>query len=107
MSVIKVEIKLHEIPKAIEAFRKSRKKVLDLFSEEIRGAVSKGFNQLLNTEIDLFLGDSAQNDNKRNGYQPEREYVLKGVGAIRVRVPKDRQGRFESIIIPPKERVDP
>ncbi|MDQ3233126.1 MAG: IS256 family transposase, partial [Pseudobdellovibrionaceae bacterium] len=107
MSVIKIEIKLHEIPKAIDAFRKSRKKALDLFSEEIRGAVSKGFNQLLNTEIDLFLGDSAQNDNKRNGYQPEREYVLKGVGAIRVRVPKDRQGRFESIIIPPKERVDP
>jgi putative transposase len=107
VSVIKLEIKLHEIPKAIEAFRKSRKKALDLFSEEVRGAVSKGFNQLLNAEIDLFLGDSAQNDNKRNGYQPEREYVLKGVGAIRVRIPKDRQGRFESIIIPPKERVDP
>lgn len=107
VSVIKVEISLKEIPQAIEAFRKSRKKALDLFSDEIRGAVSKGFNQLLNTEIDLFLGDSLQSDNKRNGYQPEREYVLKGVGAIRVRLPKDRLGRFESVIIPPKERVDP
>ena len=107
VSVIKVEIRLSEIPKAIEAFKKSRKKALDLFSEEIRNAVSKGFDQLLNTEIELFLGDPEQVDNKRNGYQPEREYALKGVGAIRVRVPKDRLGRFQSTIIPPSERVDP
>lgn len=107
LSIIKVEIRLREIPAAIEAFRKSRKKALELLSEEIRSAVSSSFNQLMNTEIDLFLGDDAQTDNKRNGYQPEREYVLKGVGAIRVRVPKDRLGRFESSVIPAKERVDP
>ena len=40
-------------------------------------------------------------------YHPERQYVLKGVGAIRVRIPKDRLGRFESAVIPAKERVDP
>lgn len=107
MSIIKIEIRLREIPQAIQAFKNGRKKALDLFTEEIRSAVSNGFNQLLNTEIDLFLGDEAQSDNKRNGYQPEREYVLKGVGALRVRIPKDRLGRFESSIIPPKERVDP
>lgn len=107
MSIIKVEIRLREIPLAIEAFKNSRKKALDLFTEEIRTAVSKGFNQLLNTEIELFLGQDTQVDNKRNGYQPERVYVLKGVGALKVRVPKDRLGRFESAIIPPKERVDP
>lgn len=107
MSIIKVEIRLREIPQAIEAFKKGRKKALDLFTEEIRSAVSTGFNQLLNTEIDLFLGEDNQVGNKRNGYHPEREYVLKGVGALRVRIPKDRLGRFESSIIPSKERVDP
>ena len=107
MSIIKVEIRLREIPAAIEAFRKGRKNALDLFSDEIRRAVSSGFNQLMNTEIDLFLGNEAQSDNKRNGYQPERDYVLKGVGALKIRIPKDRLGRFESIIVPPKERVDP
>lgn len=107
MSVIKLEIRLHEIPRAIEVFRKSRKKALEVFTEEIRTAVSTGFNQLLNTEIDLFLGEDGQAGNKRNGYHPERQYVLKGVGAIRVRIPKDRLGRFESAVIPAKERVDP
>ena len=107
MSVIKVEIRLSKIPSAIAAFRKSRKLALDLFTEEIRSAVSKGFNQLLNTEIDLFLGENRQDGNKRNGYYPERDYVLKGVGALKIRVPKDRLGKFESAIIPGKERIDP
>ena len=107
VSIIKVELRLSEIPSAIAAFKKSRKLALDLFTEEIRSAVSKGFNQLLNTEIDLFLGENPQVGNKRNGYHPEREYVLKGVGALKIRVPKDRMGQFESAIIPSKERVDP
>ena len=64
MSVIKLEIRLHEIPRAIEVFRKSRKKALEVFTEEIRTAVSTGFNQLLNTEIDLFLGEDGQAGNK-------------------------------------------
>ena len=107
VSVIKLEIRLHEIPKAIHAFKVSRKKALDLFTEEIRTAVSSGFNQLLNSEVEMFLGAPEQGDNKRNGYHPERDYTLKGVGTIRVRIPKDRLGRYESAIIPAKERVDP
>jgi putative transposase len=107
MSVIKVEIRLSELRSAVAAFKKSRKLALDLFTEEIRGAVSKGFNQLLSTEIDLFLGENPQEGNKRNGYHPERDYVLKGVGALRIRLPKDRLGNYESAIIPAKERVDP
>lgn len=107
MSIIKLEIRLCEIPKALAEFKRSRKLALNLFTEEIRVAVSSGFNQLLNTEIDLFLGNDEQKDNKRNGYHPERDYVLKGVGALRIRMPKDRLGRFESSVIPAKERVDP
>ncbi len=44
MFIIKLEIRLSEIPSAIAAFRKGRKLALDLFTEEIRSAVSKGFN---------------------------------------------------------------
>lgn len=107
MSIIKVEIRLQEIPKALRLFKESRKKALDLFADEIRSAVSHGFNQLLNAEIDVFLGSPGQADNKRNGYHPERDYVLKGVGAIRVRLPKDRLGKYNSSVIPSKERIDP
>ena len=107
MLVIKLEIRLREIPQAIAAFKKSRREALVMLSEGIRTSVSEGFNQMLNTEIDVFLGEKEQTDNKRNGYHPERKYVLKGVGAIKIRVPKDRRGLFQSVVIPAKERVDP
>jgi len=107
MSIIKLEVRLRGIPRAIQAFKEDRKRALEVFSEEIRNVVRQGFDQLLNAEIDVFLGAPEQSDNKRNGYFPEREYALKGIGCIRVRVPRDRKNRFESVIVPNQERIDP
>lgn len=107
MSIIKLEVRLRGIPRAIQAFKEDRKRALEVFSDEIRNVVRQGFDQLLNAEIDFFLGSPEQSDNKRNGYFPEREYALKGIGCIRVRVPRDRKNRFESVIVPNQERIDP
>ncbi|MFI0436146.1 MAG: IS256 family transposase [Parachlamydiaceae bacterium] len=107
MSIIKLEIRLSEITKALEAFKISRKKALESLSTELRRAVSSSLNELMQAEIDVFLGEPGQSENKRNGYHPEREYILKGIGGVRVRLPRDRKGQFESSIIPSHERIDP
>ena len=107
MSIIRLEVKLREIHSAVEAFKKNRKAALEAFGDELRNAVSKALNDVLHSEIDLFLGCQDQADNKRNGFHPVRSYVLKGVGGIEIRMPKDRKGRFESAVIPAYERVDP
>ncbi|MBK8202777.1 MAG: hypothetical protein IPK68_10815 [Bdellovibrionales bacterium] len=57
------------------------------------------FNQILHTEMEIFLGQADQTGNKRNGYD-EREYALKGVGCVRIRMPVDRKKKFQ-------ERCDP
>lgn len=107
MSIIKIEIKLAKIHDAVVAFRQNRKKALDAFSDELKNAVAISMNELMNAEIDLFLGNPDQSDNKRNGYHPERLYTIKGIGGIRIKSPKDRKGRFKSHIVPIHERVDP
>ena len=107
MAIIKVEIRLGEVSKAIEAFRKDRKNALEALAHEFRTAVSTTVNELLKAEIDVFLGQTDQKDNKRNGYHPEREYILRGIGGISIRTPKDRKGRFQSSVIPVHERIDP
>ena len=107
MSLIKLEIKLKEIHSAVTAFKQDRKKALESLSEELRKAVSFSVNELLQAEIDLYLGSPDQESNKRNGYKPERSYTLRGIGGIKVRLPRDRAGSFESEIIPSNERVDP
>jgi hypothetical protein len=72
MSVINLEIRLHEIPMALEAFRKNRKLALDAFTDDLRDVAGRALDHLLKAEINIFLGQSDQSDNKRNGYHPER-----------------------------------
>jgi hypothetical protein len=106
MGIIKIEVSVPEAVQALEEFRKNRIQALDAISGEIRTAVASAFNTFLNTEMSLFLGRPDQSDNKRNGYQ-EREYALKGVGCLRIRMPVDRRRKFESAVVPHREQIDP
>lgn len=106
MGFLKLEISVPEFAKAIESFKQNRLKALEVMTDEIKASVSKAFNQLLNTEMTLFLGEPDQVDNKRNGYQ-SKEYVVKGIGSLLLKVPVDRKRQFDSAIIPKRERLDP
>jgi putative transposase len=106
MGIIKVEISMPEATQALEAFKRNRIQAFEAITSELRSAVSGAINNLLHTEMTIFLGKPEQSGNKRNGYK-EREYALKGVGCIRLRMPQDRQGQFESQVIVPREQIDP
>ena len=106
MGIIKVEVSLPEALRAIEEFKRNRVKAFETITGEVRTAVMHAFNQLLRVEMSLFLGKSEQSDNKRNGYK-EREYALKGIGSICIRMPQDRQSQFKSSVIVPGEQIDP
>jgi putative transposase len=106
MGIIKVEIKIPELVQALESFKVNRVGTLEAISSEIRSSVSDFFNSLLKTEMDLFLGRADQTSNKRNGFR-EREYALKGVGCLRIRMPTDRKRSFKSSVLPHSEQIDP
>jgi len=106
MGIIKVEIKIPEITQALAEFKTNRLKSFELVAAEVKCAVSRSFNQLLNAEMTMFLGRPDQIENKRNGYQ-DREYALKGVGCIRIRMPIDRKRIFKSAIVAAREQIDP
>lgn len=77
MGIIKVEVNIAEMTKAVEAFRINRRKALETFSLEVRSAVTDAVNRLLHAEMTLFLGTADGQENKRNGYE-KKEYTLKG-----------------------------
>ncbi len=106
MGIIKVEIKVPELVQALEIFKENRVNALESLSSEIRSGVSEFFNSLLAIEMDLYLGRPDQKSNKRNGIR-EREYALKGVGCVRIRMPTDRQRSFTSVVVPHREQIDP
>lgn len=106
MSIIKFQVSVPEAVKVIAKFKENRIKALDQLSEDIRFSLESTFNQLLNLEMSLFLGEADQSDNKKNGHK-ERDYTLKGLGTLRINLPQDRKSRFESSIVKKSERIDP
>lgn len=105
MGIIKVEVKIPELVKAVKVFKEDNKKLFEIISSEIKSSITNTFNQLLQAEMDLFLGEADQSTNKRNGFY-EREFAIKGVGCIRLRMPRDRNKKFNSSIIPKNEQLD-
>ena len=95
MGIIKFEVNLPELQSALDEFKKNRVKAFEAITSEVKSAVSRTLNQLLQAEMAVFLGKPDQSKNKRNGYY-EREYTLKGVGCVRVRLPVDRKREFKS-----------
>lgn len=106
VGIIKIEVSLPEAMRAIEDFRRNRIRAFEQLTVDVKTAVSGALDHLLQTEMTVFLGRPDQEKNKRNGFE-EREYALKGVGCIRVRMPVDRKREFQSEIIRPREQIDP
>jgi putative transposase len=73
--------------------------------EQMRAAVAETLEQVMKAELDIFLGSSSESANKKNGFV-SRTFGIKGVGTIRLRVPRDRAGRFSSNVIPASRRYD-
>ena len=106
MSIIKVEIRIPEAVKAIKKFKENRLEALNQLSEEFKKSIADGVNDLLNAELDLYLGQAENIDNNKNGYK-NKTYFLKNIGAIQLKIPQLRGGDFKSVIIPPGEQYDP
>ncbi len=79
---------------------------IDRERTDVRLTAVDTLNHLLNLEMSLFLGEADQADNKRNGSR-DRDYTIKGIGTVRLNVPKDRKSRFQSAIVKKSERIDP
>jgi transposase-like protein len=106
MGIIKVEVNFLELKESWVELRKHRGRLFQTLSDELRGAATSAINQIMNSEMSVFLGKPDQSENKRNGYET-KTYSFKGIGAIELRMPVDRHRKFESAIIPKHERIDP
>lgn len=106
MGIVKVEIKIPEMVKALNEFTSNRIKAFEALTKDVKESFSSTINQLINAEMDIFLGKAEQEDNKRNGYK-KHDYTFKGIGTVRIKVPQDRKSRFSSSIIPKNEVIDP
>ena len=106
MGLIKIDINLAEIKTLYTELKENRIKIFESIHQEFKAAFKRTFEELLKSEITFFLGDPAEELNKRNGFTV-RDYVFKGIGKISLKIPRDRMGNFKSCLVPKHEQIDP
>lgn len=67
MSIVKTEINVPEAVSALQKFKANRRKAFEDLSSDIRISVELVINELLNTEMNIYLGEADQE--KRLLYQ--------------------------------------
>jgi putative transposase len=101
------------VPEAINLFKevqKQPKQLFEMIRSDVKETVGQYLTSLMNTELTHFLGRDRYEriegaTNHRNGSY-DRRFTLKGLGDVKVNVPRDRQGDFKSQVIPASQQYE-
>lgn len=103
--MMEVKVNLPEVREFIKGIASSPGKLFDFIRHDVKNSVQEYLNRLMVSELTLFLGreryersDDSEGNYRNGSYS--RSYTLKGIGRVRVRVPRDRKGRFETSVLP-------
>ena len=107
---MKVEISVPEVVTIFKELQEKPEKLFEMIRVDIRESVGEYLSELMDVERTQFLGreryERCQGDvNHRNGSYP-RNFTLKGIGQVQVEVPRDRNGEFETRVIPRSKRYE-
>lgn len=107
---MKVEISVPEVAEVFKVIQEHPARLLEMVRTDIREAVGRYLSEMMAVELTDFLGrEPYERDpgkpNHRNGSYP-RSFALKGIGEVDVRVPRDRQGEYRTIVLPRSKRYE-
>jgi len=104
-TLMKLIVKVNDVVGLVRRFEAAPGQAMREVVEHVRQGARAVLEQIMDAELALFLGQDVETGNKRNGYRT-RTFVLKGIGALQVRVPRDRLGWFDSKVVPSSRRYD-
>ena len=107
---MKVQISVPEVMNMIKEIQTKPEQIFEMIRVDIRKNVGAYLSELMDTELTGFLGrdryEHGQGEvNHRNGSY-HRNFALKGIGEVDVRVPRDRQGTYKTEIIPRSKQYE-
>ena len=109
--MLKVEVSIPEIVSNCKALFSKPGDLIRYVKEGLRNDIGEIVEQMMEAELTLVLGRSRYQRrlprvyNRRNGHRVRR-YTLKGLGELRVRVPRDRLGAYNNTVLPRYKRYD-
>ena len=105
-----VEVSVPEVVEIFKEIQEQPKQIFEMIRGEIKENVGKYLSNLMAMELTHFLGreryERGQGEvNHRNGSY-NRRFALKGIGEVKVEVPRDRKGEFKTGVIPRSKRYE-
>lgn len=107
---MKVEISVTEMVELFKEVQEQPGKILEMVKSDIHETVEEYLSEIMTVELTHFLGREFYERvegvvNYRNGSYPRR-FTLKGMGELQVKVPRDRQGEYQTRVIPRSKRYE-
>ena len=107
---MKVEVSVPEIISIFKEISGQPEKIFKMIRSEIKENVGEYLSKLIEIELTEFLGrefyEHGKGDvNHRNGSY-SRNFTLKGIGEVKIDVPRDRRGEFKTQVIPRSKRYE-
>jgi putative transposase len=107
---MKIEMSIAEVAGLFKEIQKQPEKLFEMIRVDLRHSVGEYLSKLMEMELSCFLGRERyerieDESNHRNGSYP-RGFALKGIGQVKVSVPRDRQGAFKTRVIPRSKRYE-
>jgi putative transposase len=107
---MKMEITVAEAVELINQIHKQPDSLFEMIRETVKENVGQYLTELMDTEMSHFLGRARYQridgkHNHRNGSY-HRNYALKGIGPVDVKVPRDRNGEFSTQVIPRSKQYE-
>jgi putative transposase len=101
---MKVEISVPEVVEIFKEIQEQPERIFEMIRFDIRETVGQYLTAMMNAELTHFLGRKPYERgrgevNHRNGSY-DRNFTLKGIGEVDVRVPRDRKGAFTTQVMP-------
>jgi putative transposase len=111
---MKLEASVAELVQAfkeIQAIQNQPEKILEMVKTEVPTVIGDYLSQVMQVELTRFLGRQpyerveAEETNHRNGSY-SRSLTLKKIGEVEVKVPRDRQGKYQTQVIPKSKQYE-
>lgn len=107
---MKIEISVPEVVNVFKEIQNNPQKIFEMIRLDVREVVGKYLTEMMNAELTHFLGRDPYERkgnvaNYRNGSYG-RHFTLKGIGDVSVKVPRDRNGEYESQVLPRSKQYE-
>lgn len=107
---MRMELRVTEVVDLINQIRHEPESLFEMIRANVQETVGQYLSKLMDVELTHFLGrgryERCEGErNHRNGSYP-REFALKGIGEVAVKVPRDRKSEFKTEVLPRSKQYE-